>query len=152
MREITGRHVLVFTVGAFGIIVAVNFLMAYKAISTFPGLEVNNSYVASQDFDRDRAAQIALGWTLVPSYDLAAGELTLRFSDAASAPVRVRDLKVLVGRTTEAQEDTTPNFVLDGSTYRANAALHPGKWMMQVEAHSADGTLFRQRLDLFVKG
>ena len=40
MREITGRHVLFFTVGAFGVIIAVNLVMAFKAISTFPGLEV----------------------------------------------------------------------------------------------------------------
>jgi nitrogen fixation protein FixH len=31
-------------------------------------------------------------------------------------------------------------------------ALKPGKWMMHVEAVAPDGTLFRQRLDLFVKG
>ena len=51
MRELTGKHVLVITVGFFGVIIAVNLLMAYKAISTFPGLEVSNSYVASQKFN-----------------------------------------------------------------------------------------------------
>jgi nitrogen fixation protein FixH len=33
----------------------VNLLMAYQAISTFPGLEVKNSYVASQKFDERNA-------------------------------------------------------------------------------------------------
>jgi nitrogen fixation protein FixH len=55
MAEITGRHVLAITVGAFGLIIAVNVVMAWKAISTFPGLEVENSYVASQEFDRREA-------------------------------------------------------------------------------------------------
>lgn len=150
MREITGKHVLGVTVGAFGLIFAVNFLMAYKAISTFPGLEVENSYVASQDFDKDRIAQEALGWTLKPAYDSKTSELSLAFADASGAPVAVKDLTVLVGRTTEAREDTTPNFVFEGGAYRATEPLHPGKWMMHVEAHSFDGTLFRQRLDLFV--
>lgn len=151
MREITGRHVLVVTVGAFGLIFAVNFLMAYKAISTFPGLEVDNSYVASQDFDKDRAAQAALGWTLTPEYDSKTQELSLSFTDGTGALVAVKDLTVLVGRTTEARDDTKPNFVFEGGAYRAKESLSSGKWMMQVEAHSFDGTLFRQRLDLFVK-
>jgi nitrogen fixation protein FixH len=56
MAEMTGRKVLAITVSAFGVIIAVNFLLAYKAVSTFPGLEVPNSYVASQTFDADRAA------------------------------------------------------------------------------------------------
>ena len=150
MREITGRHVLAITVGSFGLIFAVNFLMAYKAISTFPGLEVQNSYVASQDFDKDRLAQEALGWTLKPAYETKSTELSLSFTDASGAPVAVKDLTVLVGRTTEAREDTTPNFVFEGGAYRAKESLQPGKWMMHVEAHSFDGVRFRQRLDLSV--
>ena len=53
-RELTGRHVLVITLCAFGTIIAVNVFMAVMAVGTFPGLEVKNSYVASQTFDRDR--------------------------------------------------------------------------------------------------
>ena len=152
MREITGKHVLVFTVSAFAVIIAVNVVMAYKAVSTFPGLEVSNSYVASQTFDADRTAQLALGWTLTPTYDPAAQELRLAFTDKDGLPVVLADLTVLVGRTTEASDDTTPSFTREAGIYVAKEALGPGKWMMHVEGHAADGTLFRQRIDLFVKG
>lgn len=152
MREITGKHVLFFTVSAFAVIIAVNVLMAWKAISTFPGLEVKNSYVASQTFDAERAAQEDLGWTLAPDYDGVAKELRLIFTDKAGRPVEVKDLAVLVGRATEAAEDQTPSFAREAGVYVAKADLAPGKWMMQVEAHAADGTLFRQRIDLLVKG
>lgn len=151
MREITGRHVLIFTVGAFAVIIGVNFLMAYKAISTFPGLEVKNSYVASQQFDTNRVAQDALGWTLVPEYRADDG-LRLTFTDADGLPVAVRDLKVLVGRTTTAASDQNPEFVQDNGAYLAAINLAPGKWMLHVEAKAQDGTLFQQRLDLFIKG
>ena len=152
MREITGKHVLFFTVSAFAVIIGVNVLMAYKAINTFPGLEVANSYVASQTFDAERTAQNALGWTLAPAYDATAKTLSLSFTDKAGQPVVVKDLAVLVGRTTEAAEDQTPVFAYDAGAYVAKAELRQGKWMLQVEAHSADGTLFRQRIDLLVKG
>ncbi len=61
-RVITGRHVLIGFCAAFGVIIAVNLWLAISAVRTFPGLDVPNSYVASQTFDKRRAAQEALGW------------------------------------------------------------------------------------------
>ena len=80
MRELTGKHVLAITVGFFGVIIAVNMVLAVQAVRTFPGLEVKNGYVASQTFDADRRAQEALGWTLVQTYE--AGKLRLVMTDA----------------------------------------------------------------------
>ncbi|MDB5658142.1 MAG: nitrogen fixation protein FixH [Cypionkella sp.] len=149
-RELTGRHVLAITVCAFSVIIGVNITLAYQAVSTFPGLEVSNSYVASQTFDADRKAQQRLGWTLATSYD--AGHLLLTFRDAQGLAAHVQGLDVLVGRTTEARDDTQPVFVQDGGVFVAPLALHPGKWMLRVQATAPDGTAFRQRIDLFVKG
>jgi nitrogen fixation protein FixH len=151
MAEMTGRKVLAITVSAFGVIIAVNLLLAYKAVSTFPGLEVPNSYVASQTFDADRAAQLALGWSLAADYDHTGQILELVFKDAKGAPAPVGDLSVLVGRPTEAREDSYPLFVETDGAYRAPLALNPGKWMLKVEAYAPDGTRFFRRLDLFVK-
>lgn len=152
MAELTGRKVLVIAVSAFGVIIAVNLLLAFKAVSTFPGLEVENSYVASQSFDADRAAQKALGWTLTPAYDAAAKTLRLNFTNAAGQPAPVASLAVLVGHPTEARDDQTPVFSRNLGVFSAPVALTPGKWMLHVEAVAADGTKFRQRLDLYVKG
>lgn len=148
MAELTGRHVLGITVGAFSIIIGVNVVMAYKAVSTFPGLEVQNGYVASQTFDAERKAQEALGWTLTHSY--RAGALSLDVRDASGAPAIVSQLDVLVGRTTESKDDIHPDFRRDGGAFVADVTLPKGKWMMMVEARAADGTLFRQRLELSV--
>jgi nitrogen fixation protein FixH len=152
MGELTGRHVLAITVGAFGVIIAVNLFMAYQAVSTFPGLEVDNSYVASQVFDSNRTAQKALGWELKHSYDSDQKKLFLNFVGADGLPAKLDNLDVLVGRTTEARDDSRPEFVFNGEVWSAPIDLRPGKWMLHVQAHAADGTLFQQRIDLFVKG
>ncbi|MEO8242166.1 MAG: FixH family protein [bacterium] len=149
-RPLTGWHVLAMFVAFFGVVIAVNVTLAWKAISTFPGLEVDNGYVASQSFNVEMAAQKALHWTLKPSYDTARNELRLEFKDASGAPVTVASLAVVVGRTTEASDDRTPVFAELGGVYVAPETLALGKWMMMVEAHAADGTLFRQRIDLYV--
>lgn len=152
MPELKGRHVLTIFIGFFGVIIAVNLVLAFKAVSTFPGLEVANSYVASQTFDADKAAQQALGWTLAHDYDADRGEVRLTFTDARGHAAPVTELAVLIGRPTEAGEDRRPDFVPLAGSFVAPARLSPGKWMMQVEARNAEGTLFRQRLDLYVKG
>jgi len=147
---LTGRKVFLITAASFGVIIAVNVIMAAQAIRTFPGLEVKNSYVASQVFDAERNAQRALGWTLVHSY--ADGRLTLRFRDRDGLPAPVERLSAVVGRTTEAAEDKTPAFRAEQGDFVADLTLDPGKWMILLEAFAPDGTRFHQRLDLFVKG
>jgi nitrogen fixation protein FixH len=150
MAEITGRHVFAFTSAAFAVIIGVNALLAWKAISTFPGLEVQNSYVASQGFEARKAAQEALGWLMKPTYE--DGQIRLTFTDRNGVSVQVKDLEVLVGRTTAAADDVWPEFALSGGAYAADVELARGKWMVKVTAKAADGTLFEQRSELFVKG
>jgi len=148
-REITGRHVLFFTTGAFGIIIAVNFFMAYSAVSTFPGVEAKNSYVASQSFQADRAAQEALGWDV--RAEAENGELVLSITGADGAPVEVADLNATLGRATHVHDDRTPEFVWRDGAYVAPADLGPGNWNLRMTAVAADGTPFRQRVVIYVK-
>ena len=150
MAEITGRQVAVFTVGAFGIIIAVNLVMAWQAVSTFPGLEAPNTFVASQEFDARREAQERLGWTVAPLHEN--GRVRLAITDAAGRPVEVASLQVLIGRPTSARDDVTPDFAFVGGVYEAPVELAPGQWMLKLEAVAQDGTLFEQRFDLRVKG
>lgn len=150
MAELTGKHVFAITAGAFAVIIGINVLLAVKAVSTFPGLEVDNSYVAGQDFNERKAAQEMLGWSMTPGYDK--GRMTLAFRDPDGLPVAVEDLQVLVGRTTEASDDAFPVFARAGDLYAADLALGKGKWMVKVTARAADGTLFEQRSELYVKG
>ena len=144
-REITGRQVLVGTVAAFGVIIAVNVTMAVSAVSTFPGLEVKNSYVASQHFDADRAAQKALGWQA--SARIEAGELVVDLRDSAGDRIGA-----VLGRATHVAEDRTPHFVFDGDVHRAPVDIAPGYWTLRLTIPAGDGTVFRQRLELTADG
>jgi nitrogen fixation protein FixH len=150
VRPLTGWHVLAMFVAFFGVIIAVNFLLAWKAIATFPGLEVDNGYVASQSFDAEMAAQKALHWQMKPVYDAKNDQLRLAFTDASGLPVTVKSLDVLVGRATETTQDQKPVFAQMDGVYVAPATLPLGKWMMAVTATAQDGTLFQQRIDLYV--
>src|SRR5687768_10998939 len=61
----TGRHMAAIICTFFGVVIAVNMLMAVLATRTFGGTVVDNSYVASQKFNgwlAQARAQQSLGW------------------------------------------------------------------------------------------
>lgn len=146
---LTGRKVLIFTVLAFGIIIAVNLTLAFNAVRTFPGLEVDNSYVASQSFDRDREVQLSLGWEVSAKVDTA-GDLVLNIVDADGAPVRVAKLEGTFGRATSMRDDQTPVFEFRDGAYRAKVVYAPGNWNLRFRAVARDGRAFRQRVVVIV--
>ena len=70
-RTFTGRHMTAVLVGFFGVVIAINMLNAHYASSTFGGEVVENSYVASQDFNRwlaEARSEDKLGWDEVTTW------------------------------------------------------------------------------------
>lgn len=147
-REINGYHVFGGMVLAFGVIISVNLLLAFKAVQTFPGLEVKNSYVASQHFNADRDAQLALAWDV--SARVHAGMLHLTIVGADGAPVEVQQITSTFGRATSVRDDQTPDFAFDGTGYIAPVTTAAGNWNLRFEAIALDGTVFKQRVIVLV--
>ncbi|MEP2640333.1 FixH family protein [Roseobacter sp.] len=147
-KELTGRHVALIFVAGFSVIIGVNLLLAYSAVSTFPGLEVKNSYVASQHFDKNRTAQTALGWSVWAQ--VRGDDVVLSITDEDGAAVEVASLDATLGRATHVRDDQTPDFKFDGRAYVAAADLAPGNWNIRMKAVAADGTAFQQRVILHI--
>lgn len=149
-KPLTGRKVFFITAAFFGVIIAVNVTMAVQAVGTFPGLETQNSYVASQTFDTDRVAQEALGWDI--DAQVEDGRLRLAITGPDGQPVNPPEIAVMVGRTTVRDHDVNPTLTFDGAAHVAPVQLDPGKWELRLTATAADGTRFRQRIILHVAG
>ena len=132
IAELKGRHVALMFVTGFSIIIAVNVTMATNAVRTFPGLEVKNSYVASQSFDARRAAQAALGWQAQASY--ADNRLTLVVTDKSGRPVDPSKFQAVVGRPTTRTDDHHVSFDARG---QAEVTLPHGLW--RIDVTSVDG-------------
>lgn len=148
-RQFTGRHAAILFVSAFAIIIGVNLVLAFSAVKTFPGLEVRNSYVASQEFDERRAAQTALGWSVEARH--TGGLLVLSITDEMGKPVEVASLEAVLGRPTHVKDDMQPAFQFDGTAYVAPVELSDGNWNIRMKAQAKDGTEFVQRVVLYVK-
>jgi nitrogen fixation protein FixH len=144
--RLTGRHVMGGFVGAFGVIIAVNLVMAWFAVSTFPGVEVQNSYVASQGFNTRLAEQRALGWQT--RVEVAGDELRLFVNDPDGF-ADVAQLTATLGRATHTRSDVTPEFRRIPGGFAAPVTLEPGNWNLRLVALAADGTEFRQRISFW---
>jgi len=143
MTEVKGWHVFGIFALAFGVIISVNLTLAFNAVRTFPGLEVKNSYVASQSFDAHRAAQEALNWTVAARLEGQELVLSVRQDGQAMEPIIEN---AIFGRATMVTADQTPAFVFDGSDFRAPVNAGAGNWNLRLRARAVDGTLFQQRV------
>lgn len=140
MKTLTGRHVVLMFVSGFGIIIAVNLVLAVSAVRTFPGLEVPNSYVASQTFQARLEAQQALGWKADATYH--DGQLVLTIVDTDGHPAPTGALSAHISRPTEARNDSD----LDLGDGTARIDLETGIWRLDISAQAPDGTRFQKAL------
>lgn len=147
--KLTGRKVALIFGGAFAVVLAANITLAVFATGTFSGLVVTNSYVASQGFDRARAAQEDLGWDLAVDY--SDGTLHLDLSDQTGQTVRPERLAVTLGRPTTERDDQDIVLAATPSGFASAVSLEPGAWRVEIEATARDGTPFMQRRTFTVR-
>lgn len=144
-RTLTGGHVLAIFVAGFGLIFAVNFFMAYRAISTFPGMEVSSSYADSQSFDVRRDAQEALGWSAHVAIP-GDGTLVLHLLDREGALVAPAELTALLTRPTNRTDDQLLALQRENGAFVAPADLSDGQWRLRLTGVARDGTEYRHNI------
>jgi nitrogen fixation protein FixH len=148
-RTFTGRHIAAILVTFFGVVIGVNFTMAYFASATFGGLVVDNSYVASQKFNgwlEKAREEKALGWTLnaARTADHHVG-VTLTSAGQAMPDARIEALvRHPLGR---APERTLAFRALGNGRYESLQPLPAGRWVVHLHA-AAHGRQLNRIVDL----
>jgi nitrogen fixation protein FixH len=108
VREFTGKHMLAIMLAFFGVVFAVNFTMVYFARHSWTGLVVENSYVASQEFNEKTAVMEAdAALDVHPRLSVDQGILKLTLLTKAGEPVTASSVKVSLGRPSDDGEDFT---------------------------------------------
>ena len=129
-REFTGRHMALVMGLFFGTIISVNLTMAYFAETTWSGLVVANSYVASQSFDADtakREQELARGWSAETAYE--GGHFRMRLVDAGGLPVTGATVAVTIGHPVNANFDRTLTLIpAPEGGYAGETTLTAGRW------------------------
>jgi len=136
-------------VAAFGVVLAANLAMLFAATSTFPGLVVKNSYVASQGWNRKTEAQRALGWEAVASY--GEGALRVAMTGRDGAPVTGLNVVAVVGRPASAREDVRLELAEGADGYAAPLVLAPGMWRVVITGTDTEGGGFEAEAQFYVR-
>lgn len=150
-RQFKGYHLAIIMLCFFGVIMTVNFSMAYIATSHWTGLVVKNSYVASQLFNDELKAakrQKELGWSSHFTYRL--GNLTVGMKNAKGAPLHATSVKAKIGRPAfEALDHQVEFSSFSKGLFQVENHLEPGLWHVVLSA-DIDGAPYRRDIRLYV--
>lgn len=144
--KFTGRHMAIIMVAGFGIVIAVNAVMATLAVGGFHGVVVENSYVASQKFNGwlDNAEKArALGWEVTPERS-ETGHVLLRSKGVPAGTGFTAALRRPLGDKDFA--DLTFRPVGEG-LWQSDQKVAPGRWIIRLSA-KADAVVWAQESDL----
>lgn len=150
-RPFTGWHMLAFVLLFFGTIISVNIFMATKAITSWTGLVVKNSYVASQQFNEKLEAsdaQAALNLQVNLTY--SEGELIFSLLDADSSPILMTDVIIALTRPIGITLDRTLELTPKGTAYSIIEDLPTGVWNVVIHALVPGQADFNYRARLIV--
>lgn len=148
-EKLTGRHVLAWLGGFFLVMFAANGALIYFALHTLHGEGLENSYDASQAFNKRIAAaraQDERGWKAdVLTRAEGAGErVMVEFHDRNGAPISDLAVTARFQHPFDAAQDRNATLVSDGDNYEGVAApIGHGRWTLIIEASRGAEPLFR---------
>jgi nitrogen fixation protein FixH len=140
-KEFTGRHLLIILISFFGVMLAVNAVFIYLALSTFSGLERPSAYQDGLKYNEtieEARAQDALGW----SHKVAlspVGRIELTVTGASGEPVPGLAVSGRIERpvATDTRRELVLSEVREG-VYAADAdGIGPGNWILTLSAAKA---------------
>ena len=136
-NKFTGKHMAAIFVGGFAVVIAVNLLMASIAVGSFHGTVVDNSYVASQNYNgwlKQAAASKALGWQAVP-HRRADGRVVV---EALGVPAGAR-ITGTAEHPLGLRADTPLTFApLGKGSWVSNQIIAPGRWQVRLAIRAGD--------------
>ncbi len=131
-RKFTGYHMTAIMMGFFGVVIAVNLTMARYATSTFGGIVVENTYVASQEFNgwlEEAKRQQALGWDAVTTWR-PDNRLAVRLSGVPEGAAVSATARHPLGRLPDHELMFEPT---GEDRFLSTNALPDGRWLLRLE-------------------
>ncbi|MCP8893666.1 FixH family protein [Shinella daejeonensis] len=150
----TGWHMLVIMLLFFGTIITVNLVMAWNASRTWSGLVVQNTYVASQQFNGKVAAARALAASgMEGELTIEGGKVAYRLVDAQGMPVVADEVSARFKRPVDERADFTLSLspAADG-LFTGERQIAPGQWIVDISAGHEGGPVFHQTIRTVVGG
>jgi nitrogen fixation protein FixH len=141
-----GVHVFWIIAGFFAVTFAVNALFISRAVGTFPGEDVRNSYVQGNDYNATlmrRAEQTQLGWTAEAGLESAAARVfVFRLKDANGRPLSGLEAELhwrWIGRDAD-DADLSLHERAPGEYIGALPSVGPGRMSTRVDVRRPEAS------------
>lgn len=139
--QLKAWHALVWFLGFFGFMFAVNGIFLWTAITTFPGEDVEKSYLTGLSYNQEiarRERQAEEGWSAEIGLEGPAShqEIRIRMSQGDGSALSASAATLLMRHPADRAFDRTLETVPTGrGEYTAPVAdLAPGIWVVQFSA------------------
>ena len=149
-KPLTGGKVLFMLIAFFGVVIAVNGIMAKLAIQTLPGTEVDSAYSASLAYENEIAAahdQNARNWKVdahIQRGPDGGATLQVEARDSSGLPMTGLNFQGRFERPADRRADQAVTLAeVASGVYRGSAPLiGPGQWDLVLEGDTAGQRLF----------
>lgn len=142
----TGKHMIAIMVSFFGVIISVNVLMAYLASSTWSGLVVENTYVASQQFNEK--ATLAKTWQasgIKGEVSVAGPVVVYTLTRSGTEPMDADRVEAAFHRPVGTHQDFKLSLVAAGQgRFEAKHVVLAGEWIVDLTTYSKDAVIFHE--------
>jgi nitrogen fixation protein FixH len=154
---VRGLHVLVLLVAFFCIVIGVNAIMIYSAVTTHSGVVAAEPYRKGLHYNERVEAderQQRLRWDQALSVERT-GNIALILTDAGGRRIHGLDVRLVIGRPSTNRQDIEVALLADdaGRYVASIAPLQPGAWIATVEARASatdSEPVFRARRRLWL--
>jgi len=134
-KKFTGYHAAAMIVAFFAVVVTVNMVMARFAVSTFSGTLVDNSYVASQNYNKwleESRKQQAHGWTASRVTRLE-DKVAMTVRDTDDSALQDAEITAIAEHPVGRADPITLHFVQDRTgAYISRDSLPEGRWKLRI--------------------
>lgn len=132
----TGWHMVGVVCLFFGTIISVNFFMAYQAIHSWSGLVVENTYVASQQFNSKVSEAKELNASgIADVLSVNSTRIAVEITDAKGQPVSADEVFTTFKRPVGDHQDFREELKPAGNgLYAVDRPILNGHWIVEVSA------------------
>jgi len=150
----TGKHMLMIMLTFFGVVITVNFTMAYLANSSWTGLVVENTYVASQEFNGKAEQARALAATGIHGkLTLTGSTVSYQLSHPQSGPVEADEVAVIFKRPVGEHQDFNLTMTKSGDgLFTGTHNLAPGQWIVDITSKFQGKLVMHEAVRAVVSG
>jgi nitrogen fixation protein FixH len=148
----TGKHFLAVIVSFFAVIIAVNILMAYYAETTWSGLVADDTFKASQEFNKKAAHMREMAATGIRG-QLIANHEGIRYvlTHPEKGPVLADQVVAAFHRPVGTKQDFTVTLVHEGNgVFTTGHPVLPGEWIVDLKTTASDKIVYHEAIRVHV--